>query len=285
MAKIGFCFSGEGARGAIQAGIALSLAEQGIRPDFTAGISSGSVCAAAYAHLGPHGTAELWANIKHVFSVFRPNWNLLGKSGLMNQKPMEKLVHAAVKNDPICESMVARMHIETGDLDYVSNYKTSREDFAEAVLGAVAITALVQDRKGWVDAGSRQMAPISLCVDEGCTDIYVILGRPLQMQYASKPRGLLQIPAMAFRALDISLFEMVLRDVHEWVGGGNDINERAKNVNITVLQPKAQCYLPTEFRYCSEGVKYGQENYVTYDRQRLLAHFQAAPIQMSPRIR
>jgi len=280
MAKIGFCFSGEGARGAIQAGIALALAEQGIRADFTAGISSGSVCAAAYSHLGPYGLAELWASIKNIFSVFSPNWNLLGKSGLLNQKPMAKLVYEAVTRDPICESMVVRMGIESGELEYVSNYKTSREQFAEAVLGAVAITALVEDRHGYVDAGSRQLAPISLCLDEGCTDIYVILGRPLRMQYWRKPRGLLQIPAMGFRALDISLFELVLRDIHEWVGvGGNDINERAPKVNITVLQPQEQIYQATEFRHCGRGVAYGQKYYSQYTREKLLAHFTSFPVR------
>lgn len=281
MAKVGFCFSGEGARGAIQAGIALALAEQGIRADFTAGISSGSVCAAAYSHLGPYGLSDLWSGIKNIFSVFGPNWWLLGKSGLLNQKPMAKLVYDAVKHDPICESMVVRMGIESGDLEYVSNYKTSREQFAEAVLGSVAITALVQDRNGYVDAGSRQLAPISLCVDEGCTDIYVILGRPLRMQFWKKPRGLLQIPAMGFRALDISLYELVLRDVHDWVGV-KDINEtgsRAPKVNITVLQPKEQPYQATEFRHCARGVQYGQEHYTEYTREKLLAHFTACPLR------
>lgn len=278
MAKIGFCFSGEGARGAIQAGIALALAEQGIKADFTAGISSGSVCAAAYSHLGPKGLAELWSGIQNIFSVFGPNWWLPGKSGLLNQKPMAKLVYAAVTHAPICESMVVRMGIESGEIEYISNYKTSREQFAEAVLGSVAITALVQDRNGYVDAGSRQMAPISLCVDEGCTDIYVILGRPLRMQYWRKPTGFLQIPAMGFRALDISLYELVLRDVHAWVGG-NDINENAPKINITVLQPKEQLYQATEFQHCARGVRYGQEHYVKYTHEKLRAHFTVCPLR------
>lgn len=283
MSKIGFCFSGEGARGAVQAGIALSLAEQGIRADFTVGVSSGSICAAAYSHLGPYGLAELWSGIKNIFSVFSPNWNIFGKSGLMNQKPMAKLVYDAVKHDPICEGMVARMDIQTAQLDYVSNYKCSREYFAEAVLGSVAITALVQDRNGWVDAGSRQLAPISLCLDEGCTDIYVIMGRPLVMKTWTRPRGLLQIPLTGLRALDISLFEMLLRDLSDWVDiascGANDINERAKTVNITVLQPTGQFYEATEFRYCAQGVKYGQENHVIYNAQKLRAHFALHPLR------
>lgn len=51
--KVCFCYSGEGARGSIQAGITKSLIDRGIKPDITIGVSSGSVCAASYSYLGP----------------------------------------------------------------------------------------------------------------------------------------------------------------------------------------------------------------------------------------
>lgn len=275
--KVGICFTGEGARGAIQAGIAYSLAQHGILADFVAGISSGSVCAAAYAHLKPSGLYDLWANIKNIQSVFGLNWNLFGKSGLLNQKPMEKLVHAAVQNEPICESVVARMNIATGDMDYVSNLKVSRDDFAEAVLGSVAITALVQDRNGWVDAGSRQLAPVSLCVDAGCTDIYIVTGRPMIMQNWKKPRGLLKIPAMAFRAFDISLFEIAMRDINHWIGP--DAPEQAKDINISLVQPTELFYENIEFRRCAEGVVLGRYNHTGRTKAELQTHFCRYPLK------
>jgi len=92
MSKIGFCFTGEGARGSIQAGIALGLYEQGITPDFTIGISSGSVCAASYAYLGAEGLASMWSNISGIFDVFGINYFPIGKTGLLNQKPMRTFV-------------------------------------------------------------------------------------------------------------------------------------------------------------------------------------------------
>jgi len=101
---IGFCFTGEGARGSIQAGIALGLYKQGIKADYTIGISSGSICSASYSHLGPEGLAEMWSKINGIFDVFGINYNFMWKTGLLNQKPMEKIVYSAVKNDPICES-------------------------------------------------------------------------------------------------------------------------------------------------------------------------------------
>lgn len=281
MKKIGFCFTGEGARGAIQAGIAYDLAQRGITADFTAGISSGSVCAAAYAHLRPQGLYDLWAGIKNIRSIFGLNvWNLPWVYGVFNQKPMEKLVYAAVQHDPICESMVARMNLTTGMLDYVSNARASRAEFAEAILGSVAITALVQDRDGWVDAGSRQLAPVSLCVDAGCTDIYIITGRPMVMQHWKKPTGWLKIPAMAFRAFDISLFEIALRDINYWIGP--DAPESAKDINISLVQPNALFYENIEFNKCAKGVALGRYHHTGRTKEDLRMHFSRFPLTAGP---
>lgn len=282
MKKIGFCFTGEGARGAVQAGIAYSLAQHGILADFTAGVSSGSICAAAYAHLKPSGLYDLWYNIRGIRSIFGVNWlSVLWRYGLLNQKPMEELVYAAVQRDPICESVVSRLNIESGDLQYVSNQKVTRAEFAEAVLSSVAITALVEDRNGWVDAGSRQLAPVSLCVDAGCTDIYIITGRPMLMQNWKKPRGLLKIPAMAFRAFDISLFELALRDINYWLGP--DAPANAKDINIVLVQPTELCYENIEFNKCKVGAVFGRYNYFGHNTEELRAHFQRYPLKQPTR--
>ncbi|NDD53901.1 hypothetical protein EBZ39_08470, partial [bacterium] len=281
--KVGFCFTGDGARGAVQAGIAFSLAyHQQIWANFVTGVSSGSVCAAAYSHLGPAGCAELWAGIKSIFSVFQPNWWIFGKTGLMNQCPMEKLVYRAVQNHPHCESVVTRLNIATGDLQYVSNFKVSRHDFAEAVLGSVAITGLVQDRNGWIDAGSRQLAPVSLCVDAGCTDIYVIAGRPLhQIAQWKKPRGILPAIPTALRALDLTLFEITLRDINYWTGP--DAPESAKDINIYLIQPTDLFYDNVDFRCCASGVKLGMYNYTGRNKEELRMHFQRYPLKQAVR--
>lgn len=275
--KIGFCFTGEGARGAIQAGIAARLARDGITANFTVGVSSGSICAAAYSHLGPEGLADLWSGIKNIFSVFSVNWNLFGKSGLLNQRPMEKLVYNAVQYPPICEGMISRLNIESGELDYVSNARVPTNDFAEAVLGSVAITGLVQDRNGWVDAGSRQLAPVSLCIDAGCTDIYIIAGRPLVMQHWTKPKGIFPAPLMAFRALDITLFEIVLRDIDYWIGP--DAPSKAQKIKINVVQPTELLYEAVEFARCKDGVEFGQTVSFMQNKAQLRRHFQKHPLK------
>jgi predicted acylesterase/phospholipase RssA len=258
--KIGFCFSGEGARGAIQAGIALALSQQGIKADFTIGVSSGSCCAAAYAFGGPEGLAKMWQDVRWIFSVFGLNWNFLWNRGILNQKPSEKIISKMIKNDKICEGVVSRLHIETGEVQYISTNECTKEYFAEAALGSFAISALVQDRNGWVDAGSRVMTPLKQCIDADCTEIYVILGRPLNFLDGWKlPKGFLSSAKMAYRALDLSLFELMMRDIKSCLKKNGEPGFR--NIPIKIIQPKELLYESVEFRKCKMGVQYGLEEW------------------------
>ena len=268
MSRIGFCFTGEGARGSIQAGMALGLDRMGIRADYAIGVSSGSICAASYAHLGPEGLADLWSSIKNIFHVFGPNYGFLWRRGLLNQKPMGRIVQKAVRNDPICEGVVVRMHIEDGRLDYVSNRSCTRDEFAEAVLGSVAITGLVEDRDGWVDAGSRQLAPLEQCIDAGCDEIYVIMGRRFEIGGWRRPSGFLGAAKMAFRAIDITLNEFMLRDINRCIK--NEGDQGFRGVNIHLVEPNETLFESVEFGRCREGVKYGLENFSINDRRGLL---------------
>ena len=265
MSKIGFCFTGEGARGSVQAGIALALHEQGIDADFTIGISSGSVCAASYSHLGPSGLAEMWGGIRGIFDVFGINYNFMWKTGLLNQKPMEKIVRKAVKNSPICESVVVRMNIQDGRMDYVSNKSVSSDDFAEAVLGSVAITALVEDRNGWVDAGSRQLAPLEQCIEAGCDKIYVIMGRRFDIDEWKVPSGFMRAIKMAYRALDISLNEIMMRDINRCLKNEGEFGY--KGIEIHLVQPDETPFETIEFHKCKDGVEYGRNNHGMLDRR------------------
>lgn len=268
--KIGFCFTGEGARGAIQAGIAYGLFKRGIKADFTTGISSGSICAASYAYLGPEGLASMWSNISNIFDVFGINFNFPIKTGLLNQRPMQKIVRNALKNKPICESSVCRMNIETGAIQYVSNFNSSLREFEDAVLGSVAITGLVEDKNNWVDAGSRQLAPLEHCIASGCNKIYVIMGRPSYLEPWSIPkRGLFRQFKMAFRALDITLYELMIRDIFSSVRNEDDPN--FKNVDIHIVEPNSLFYESVEFKKCKLGVAYGKENFYIQDKKGIIS--------------
>lgn len=269
MSKIGFCFTGEGARGSVQAGIAYGLHEKGINADFTIGISSGSICAASYAYLGPAGLAKMWSEIRWMFDVFGVNLTFPWKRGLLNQRPMEKIVKKAMLNNPICETVVARMNIEDGRMDYVSNKMVDKNEFTEAVLGAVAITALVEDRNGWVDAGSRQLAPLEQCIEAGCDEIYVIMGRKFDIGVWELPKGIFPAFKMAFRAFDISLNEIMMRDINDCIK--HEGQEGYKGVNIHLVEPNETFFESIQFAKCKIGVEYGKNNFSIIDRKGIVS--------------
>lgn len=261
--KIGFCFTGEGARGAIQAGIVKGLDSKGIKPDITIGISSGSICSASYSYLGPDGLFDMWSNIKNIFSVFGLNFNIFTKTGLLNQHPMERIVSKSMENKPICESLVCKMNIETGEMNYVSNMQVDKDFFKESILASVAITGLVEDRDGWVDAGSRQLAPLKQAIELGCDKIYVIMGRPFSLVQWSKPTGFFKNAKMAFRALDISLHEMMTRDINQFLK-----NKKIKS-EIFLVEPNKFLYDSTEFKKCKEGAEFGIDNFTILDKKEI----------------
>jgi predicted patatin/cPLA2 family phospholipase len=180
---------------------------------------------------------------------------------------MEKIVYKAVKNQPICESVVVRMNIEDGFMDYVSNKNVSSDEFAEAVLGSVAITALVEDRNGWVDAGSRQLAPLLQCIQAGCDKIYVIMGRRFEIDDWKKPSGFMPAFKMAYRALDISLGEIMIRDINHCLRTKDDSDY--KDIDIHLVEPNDTLFESVNFNKCPEGVIYGQNEFQINDKKAL----------------
>lgn len=269
--KICFCYSGEGARGSIQAGITKSLTDKGIIPDVTIGVSSGSVCASSYSYLGSQGLLDLWNSIDSVFDVFGFNYSFLWKTGFLNTKPLNKRVQSIVNDYPLCESIVSKLNIETGEIRYVSNKYSSQKEFIDSVVASIAITTLVEDKDGWVDAGSRVLAPIDHAVALGCSDIYIISGRPMELQYWEKSTGWLSLFKIGLRALDISLYEVMFRDIQNWIYDPEKIKKN--QINITLLQPKELIFESTEFKKCRIGTQYGLTEYVSYNPLQLQVLF------------
>ena len=261
MGKIGFCFSGEGARGSIQAGIVLGLAKRGIKADFTVGVSSGAICASAYSFMGPEKLVDLWSNVHSVWDVFGFNWNFLWGTGVLNQRPAEKLVANAISNDPTCECVVSRMNINSGLIEYISNKNVSKEEFGEAVLGAFAIPGLVNDRNGYVDATFRVEAPLQQAINAGCTELYVILGRQMESKIWTAPGGFLNAFFHFTHSFELTLDELIRRDIQSCVRKNTDFD--FKNIPIHVWQPmNVPTFEALQFRKCPHGIEIGLNNSV-----------------------
>lgn len=270
--KVCFCYTGDGARGSVQAGITKSLVDMGIKPDITIGVSSGSICASSYSYLGASGLVDLWNSIDSIFDIFGINYNFLWKNGLLNSKPLERRIRNLIHNHPFCESIVSKLNIETGEIKYVSNKSSSLEYFIESIISSIAITTLVEDKNGWVDAGSRVIAPIDNAVRLDCSDIYIITGRPLHLQTWKKSKGFLSLFKLGLRALDLSLYEIMIRDINNWIKDPHKI--KSHNLNITLVQPKDFIFENTDFNKCKIGTDYGYREYDMYNPNEIKSLFQ-----------
>lgn len=269
--KVCFCYSGEGARGSIQAGITKSLVNKGIVPDITIGVSSGSVCAASYSYLGADGIVDLWNSIDSILDVFGFNYNFLWKSGFLNSRPLQKRINNIIHNNPLCESVVSKLHIESGEIRYVSNKHVHTSEFVDSIIASIAITTLIEDKNGWVDAGSRILTPIDQAVSLGCSDIYIITGRPMKLQTWKKPSGWLSFLKVGLRALDISLYEIMVRDIDNWISNEDKILQN--NINLTLVQPKDFIFESTDFKKCKIGTEYGMTEYSSFNPTELRDFF------------
>lgn len=261
--KICFCYSGEGARGSIQAGITKSLVDKGILPDLTIGVSSGSICAASYSYLGSNGLIDLWNSIDSILDIFDFNINFLWKSGFLNSKPLNNRIHKIVHDSPLCESIVSKLNIETGQVKYVSNKQVDKLEFIDSIIASIAITTLIEDKDGWVDAGSRILTPIDYAVSLGCTDIYIITGRPMELPIWKKPKGFLSFAKIGLRALDLSLYEIMYRDITNWMNNPEKI--LVNNINLTLVQPRDFIFESTDFKKCKMGTEYGKTEYSIFN--------------------
>jgi hypothetical protein len=124
---------------------------------------------------------------------------------------------------------------------------------------------LVQDVDGWVDAGSRQLAPLKQCIEVGCNEIYVIMGRPLTLNYWEGPKGFLKPAEMAFRALDISLYEIMTRDIIQYIK--DEADPLYRGVKINLIEPKDLAFDSIRFDKCKFGVDYGKTEYNKHDKK------------------
>jgi len=88
--KIGFSFSGGGARAGAHVGILKVLEENNIRADYVTGTSGGAIVAALYAAGVPIDRMQALADEGSLFKIYKPGIPI---RGLTNLNYLEKLLH------------------------------------------------------------------------------------------------------------------------------------------------------------------------------------------------
>ncbi|MDZ7340370.1 MAG: patatin-like phospholipase family protein [candidate division KSB1 bacterium] len=187
--KIGIVLSGGGAKGAGQLGMMKYLYEQGIRPEFIAGISVGSLNATMWAQEQNLELLEkLWRSIRGNSDIYRVNWLKFWKlyRSLYDNTPLWRLIQKYVdpeklKGSPI-DLKIGVVQLQSGA--YLSIDK-AHPDYRRMLLASTAIPVVFKavnyEQRQYVDGGTRNVAPLKLAIDAGCTTIYLLHCFPLEM--------------------------------------------------------------------------------------------------------
>lgn len=258
MAKTVFVCSGGGAKGSFEIGVIKQLTDKGIKPDALYGTSTGALNAAGYSFIGVDKLLGVWRGIKNNNDIMTirpwfllPFYLLLGKGkGVYSMAPLQKKIEQLFQ--PCLretEAVVCRVSLINSAKDYVSSKNIQNdadlENFRQAVL-ASASTPILNDVVGgqWVDGGVRQIVPLSRAINDGATDIYVILGEPYDknIDFGSPVGNVIDV---FNRTIGSMVQEMFWKDIHtcaayNHAGIGNKIN-------LTVYAPSVSLIGADEF--------------------------------------
>lgn len=223
-----FVLSGGGNRGPLQIGAMRALLEAGIEPDFLVGTSAGAINAAAFAadptREGLERLAAAWRSVRrsdiYPGNLFTILWRVLThQDSLFDGSGLRRTLQAHLPPGVRTFGDLARPCFVTA-----ADLRTQRlilfgEDPSTPLLEAVLASASVPiihppvRFRGMqlVDGGVVAVVPISIALEKGATEIYV-LDLSYGPQVLPPRRGLAEIAMTAYQTL---LYEQTLDDLYD----------------------------------------------------------------------
>jgi len=201
--RVAFVLSGGGSLGAIQVGMLQALLEEGICPDFLVGTSAGAINAAWVAGRpeceGIKDLTEIWCGLRRqdIFP-FSPWAGALGLFGRSNHViPSDGLRALIERHLPYrrLEEASRPVHVVATDLKSGQAVVLSSGPAVPALLASTAIPGVFPPvtigRRELVDGGVADHTPISVAVDLGATQVYVLpIGYPWFSQEPANAVGM-----------------------------------------------------------------------------------------------
>lgn len=287
--KTAFVFTGCGALGAFQAGAAYGLKiAHGIEPDNVYGVSSGAINAIAYSFMGTQGNIDFWSRIRKFSDAFQLNWNLISGDGVFRHgKNLTKWMREHLESETCkTECLTYLINAENGAI--ASNRFLKKCSYGSypftIAMSASAIPGMCQSWDGYVDAGTRIIAPLKDAILDGAERIFIISGRVIGLD---EPRKMFwpKAAAAAYYGFDSALGELLRRDLELALDmneaiktasaiGQNILDKKmggiAREIDIQILQPRGFLGGPLEFEKCREFIELGKSaafNLVKNDRR------------------
>jgi NTE family protein len=210
--KIGLALGGGAARGFAHVGVIQVLEEAGIRPDFVAGTSAGSLVAAIYAS-GKNG-AQLQRVAETMEEATIADWTLpLFSRGVLRGDALARYVNTQVSGRLI-EDMPLPLGIVATDLNTGGDVLFQRGDTGTAVRASSAVPAVFQPVKisghEYVDGGLVSPVPVRAAKKMGAELVIAV-------DISSAPEGnlaggTLEILLQTFSIMGKSINTFELRD-------------------------------------------------------------------------
>jgi NTE family protein len=210
--KIGLALGGGAARGFAHVGVIQVLEEAGIRPDFVAGTSAGSLVAAIYAS-GKNG-AQLQRVAETMEEATIADWTIpLFSRGVLRGDALARYVNTQVSGKLI-EDMPLPLGIVATDLNTGGDVLFQRGDTGTAVRASSAVPAVFQPVKisghEYVDGGLVSPVPVRAAKKMGAELVIAV-------DISSAPEGnlaggTLEILLQTFSIMGKSINTFELRD-------------------------------------------------------------------------
>lgn len=184
--QVAFVLSGGASLGAVQVGMLRALFEQGVQPDLLVGTSVGAVNAAWAACLpnreGADQLAEIWLRLRRsdVFPI-NPFTSAAGLLGRANHFISNDGLRAVLERHFPCtrlEDATVPVHVVATDLKSGRANVLSSGAAVPALLASCAIPGVFPPvtigRREYVDGGVANHTPITVAIELGATDIFVL---------------------------------------------------------------------------------------------------------------
>jgi len=256
-APVALVFSGGGAKGAYEAGVALGLLARGVPVRLVAGSSAGALNAAMVTDGRLTRLEELWRGVTReqvyglrpsvFFAGLLPGWLTLltlDRAGsLFDPKPLRTLIESALDFERVRASPV-RLLVVTTDIErrekrLFDNHTVTVDALMAAAAVPGAFPPVEVDGALLVDGGLTARAPVLEALETG-----IPIGRVIVvMSYASGERG---ERATTMRRVLEDAFEMAM--IHQIRRDTELARLRYPDVDVTLLTPSAPLALrPLDF--------------------------------------
>lgn len=163
--KFGLALGSGGAKGLVHIGILKVLEENGIKPDYIAGTSIGSLVGGIYAHFGEIGPVEDFFKGLDYKTLIKLFSDPVLKSGLLKGEKLVKYLDAYLKKGNIEDTKIPFIAV-AADMVTADPVLLKKGNIARAVRASgsvpIAFTPVYMDKRYLVDGGLALSVPVDV---------------------------------------------------------------------------------------------------------------------------